>query len=128
MFLVFGIVILGFVTVAMAKKAPNNVGTALPPDTSLPAHGATDKFSPNLTGGNPLISQDNRIRLGTSYVYADFFVDRTRLVPASPGTISGIRGGLTDAQSSLKTQDVPPLVTRDNKNTAKSSFIQRIKL
>jgi len=122
------VIILGFVAVAMAKKTPSEVGVLLPPDTSLPSSGATDKFSPNLTGGSPLIAQDNRTRLGMSYGYSPSLVDKTRLVPVPFGTVKGIRGGLTDAQSSLKTQDVPPLVTRDNRNIATANFIQRVKL
>jgi hypothetical protein len=108
----FVIVILGFVAVAMAKKAPNTAGESLPPDTSLPATGATDKFSPALTGGSGLIAQDNRVRLGMRYRNAPNLLPRTKLRPIPMKSLPGIMGGLTDAQSSLKTQDVPPLVTQ----------------
>jgi len=105
------VIILGFVAVAMAKKSPGTQGaTDVPPDTSLPSLGATDKFSPALTGGSNLIAKDNRTRLGMGYVNAPTVYDKMPPRTAERGTLVGIRGGLTDAQASLKTQDVPPSV------------------
>jgi hypothetical protein len=123
----FVIVILGFVAVAMAKKAPNMSGESLPPDTSLPATGATDKFSPALTGGSGLIAQDNRVRLGMRYRNAPNLLPQTKLRPIPMKTLPGIMGGLTDAQASLKTQDVPPLVTQVTDYTP-DMFSRRVKL
>lgn len=110
--MIFVLVILGFVAVGMAKKAPNTtVSQELPPDTSLPAMGATDKFSPVISGNSPLVARDNRLRLDMRYRNPSTLVSRFVAPPFRPGTITGIQGNLTDAQASLKTQDVPPLVS-----------------
>lgn len=122
------VIILGFVAVAMAKKSPGAQATqSLPPDTSLPSLGATDKFSPALTGGSNLIATDNRLRLGMRYQNALSLVDKVKVNPPAKGTLVGIRGGLTDAQASLKTQDVPSLVTRVDTYNPRM-FLNRAKL
>jgi hypothetical protein len=105
------VIILGFVAVAMAKKSPGTQAEqSLPPDTSLPSLGATDKFSPALSGNSHLIATDNRLRLGMAYQNSPTVTDKMPPRRIELGTLVGIRGGLTDAQSSLKTQEVPPLV------------------
>jgi hypothetical protein len=125
----FFIIVLGFVAVAMAKKpaaASNSQSPA--PNENLPSLGATDKFSPALAGASPLVAQDNRLRLGMVYQNTDTLRDRIRLIQPIHGTVVGIRGGLTDAQSSLKTQDIPALTQVMPDYRAKSTSIQRIKL
>ena len=108
------VILLGFVAVAMAKKTPNSGTVDLPPDTSLPATGATDKFSPALTGGSPLVATDNRLRMDMTYKYAPSKTDFVTLAPRKPGTISGILGGLTNAQSSLPTEAPKPVASLEN--------------
>lgn len=99
-FVVIGLVVLvGF----MAAKSPAPSGSGQPtlgPDTNVPALGATDKFSPALTGGMPLISRSNRVRLGTNYrnVESASRMDTVRDVPP-PGTGPGVFGGMTNASS-----------------------------
>jgi len=125
----FFIIILGFVAVAMAKKPAVASNAQSPgPNENLPSLGATDKFSPALAGASPLVAQDNRLRLGMVYQNTDTLRDRVRLIQPQGGMLVGIRGGLTDAQSSLKTQDIPPLTQVMPDYSAKSTFIQRIKL
>jgi hypothetical protein len=126
----FFIIILGFAAVAMAHKgnpATSN-SQSLGPNENLPSLGATDKFSPAISGGAPLVAKDNGLRLNMVYKHTDTQRDRVQLRQPMRGTVTGIMGGLTDAQSSLKTQDVPPLTMVMPDYTAKSNFLQRIKL
>lgn len=112
-----GIVVVGLVIVVlyMAAKSPM-VGPPsgeLGPDTNIPALGATDKFSPALTGGMPNISRANRVRLNTNYENVNE-PPRVQMADSPPSGSSGtIFGGLTnqDNDGGYK-REVAPSATR----------------
>ncbi len=111
--MVFVIVGLAAVAVFLAMRSPEQVsGTTenLGPNTNIPSLGATDHFSPAISGGKSLTAHLNGQRLLMTYQNAPNMVPKTRLSAPVPGTVIGIKGGFTDADSSLLTQNVPPLV------------------
>jgi hypothetical protein len=80
-------------SIAGTSSDPNASGGLQPSDT-LPALGATDKFSPALTGGLPMINRGNRIRLFTNYSNTANTV-RPSAVPATMASV-GVFGGNTN--------------------------------
>lgn len=113
-FTVFGLIAL---VVFLANRAPglspsnqSDLRQSPGPDTSIPAQGATDKFAPTLTGGSPLIAQDNRTRLGMTYTNAQPRRLKAIVSRPLPGSDPGILGNLTNASASgtFKLENPPP--------------------
>jgi len=108
----------GLVVLYLARKTPNvdaSASTALGPDTSISALGAANVPSPATANGRSLRNYQNQIALETNYAMA---MPSDKLVSSqSPGASWSRRkmvqasgaDYLTDAQSSLRTQEVPAL-------------------
>jgi hypothetical protein len=116
---------LGLLVCYLARKAPGmQATTSLEADMTIPGTGASGVPSPAKANGSPYIAESNEIRLQTSYQYVNN--DQKMISDMSPrqrwsGRDRVIAGGnyMTDAQSSLMTQDVPPVVQDANsQNTA----------
>lgn len=107
---------LGLLVCYLARKAPGvQATTSLEPDMAVPGTGASSIPSPATANGSPYISESNQIRLGVGYQYVNN--DQKMTSDMTPrkfwsGRDAVITGGnyMTDAQSSLMTQDVPPIV------------------
>jgi len=107
---------LGLLVWYLAKKAPGvQPTTSLGPDMMVPGGGAASVPSPATSNGSPYIAASNQLRLQTTYQYATD--DQKVFAATTPraywhGRDSVIQGGnyMTDAQSSLMTQDVPAIV------------------
>ena len=108
---VVGLVVL-VVWLASKSPTPGQGSGMLTSDVNVPALGATDKFSPALTGGMPLISKANRTRLATTY--RDVSPIRTVAMSDTPpaGSDFGILGGLTNDNNDggYARQTTPPKV------------------
>jgi hypothetical protein len=129
------VVLLGALVWALAKAAPAdpNAGmtTSLGPDQTIAATGATGVPSPATAGGygnTNMISSANQLR--TSMAYQNTYDDSQKVLPGmtpNQGWQNRQRGSsqtpnyLTDAQSSLMTQDQPAQTTTvyDNPDSSK---------
>lgn len=107
---------LGVLVCYLAKKSPGvQSTTSLGPDIMVPGTGASGVPSPATANGSPYIAESNQLRLGVSYQYVGTEDKVTSdMTPRRywQGRDRVIAGGnyMTDAQSSLMTQDVPPVV------------------
>lgn len=101
--------------VYLARQAPGvQPTTSVGPDMNVPATGL-GLTSPATGGGSPYASSANQLRLATSYQLVG--EDQKVLARDVPDRYWGRRRGvvvggnyMTDADSSLRTQDVPALV------------------
>ncbi len=106
---------LGLLVCYLARKAPGmQPTTSLGPDMMVPGTGMTSVPSPAKSNGSPYIAESNELRLGVSYQYAMAPKGTSDMTPRRfwQGRDQVIAGGnyMTDANSSLMTQDVPPVV------------------
>lgn len=119
-----GIVVIGLIVVvglmAIGRRqstvAPpqgtdyQDVNTPLGPNRNLPSLGATTTFSPAKGGSSPLVAKSNSVRLGMIYTNVTPRPPVT-YAPAPKSAFSGFGSTPTDADTSLRTQSVPPLVS-----------------
>lgn len=101
--------------VYLGRQSPGPAATSLPPDNSVPPVGASPVLSPAMTGANPNINGTNQVALQASAQYVDnnsVYVKRIAPSQRWAAQRRSVTGGnyMTDAQSQLRTQDVPPLV------------------
>ncbi len=106
---------LGVLVCYLARKAPGaQETTSLGADFSVPGTGASGVPSPAKANGSPYISEANGLRLDVSFQYVDSPKATSAATPRTfwSGRDRVVTGGnyMTDAQSSLMTQDVPPVV------------------
>lgn len=109
---------LGALVYYLAKKSPGvQPTTSLDPDMSVPSTGIgfDNPPSPAKANGSPYRSSSNQIRLQTSFMNAP--TDQKVLAYQTPrrywsGREDVVVAGnyMTDAQNTLMTQDVPPIV------------------
>lgn len=113
------------IVVYLGRQSPGPAATSLPPDNSTPATGTSPVLSPAMTGANPYINGTNLVTLGTSAR----MIDNSRMAYSKTprGNMWAMRqrslvGGnyMTDADSQLMTQNVPPLVQTVSANTTSS--------
>lgn len=81
------------------------------PSDNVPASGLNPVISP-ATGSGPFAARSNTVRIGM--VYQNAYTKTVETKVPKPGAFMNIPEWLTDAQSSLRTQDVPPLVKTES--------------
>ena len=103
--------------VYLGRQSPGPAATTmLPPDNSVPPIGAGPVPSPAKYGGSPYNNATNQVGLRASTTYVDSSMADYKQTPRAVYWAQRQRsvvGGnyMTDAESNLMTQDVPPLVT-----------------
>lgn len=126
--MILAVVVLGALVWLLARNAPadpNQTPTGLAPDNTIPATGITGVPSPATAGGTPggaNISSSNQLRQS---MYYENVVDDQKVYSSLTPTAawkSRQRGStgdpnyLTDAESSLRTQDVRPTTANLNRD------------
>lgn len=123
------LVVVGLVALViyLGRKAPanpNTGGTVVGPDPMISATGANWVQSPASSNGSPLINNQNGIRVATTYQNAQSAPGKIVSAQVPNRTWARTRQAmdnsadyLTDANNSLMTQDIPPIVQQTNNQT-----------
>lgn len=104
--------------VYLGRQSPGPAATTmLPPENNVPPVGAGPVPSPAKYGGSPYNNATNQIGLRASTTYVDSSYADYKMVPTGAMWAARQRsvvGGnyMTDQDSSLMTQNVPPLVVQ----------------
>ncbi len=121
--------LLGGVFYLAHKSAPTGTVSNIPPDTNLPSSGATSTFSPAVTGGQPLVSKANRLRLGTNYSNVRQNRGGSLVLQPQAGSSPGILGGMTNATSDggYKREAAPVRTTQPKSYKPNAGLVTRYK-
>jgi hypothetical protein len=84
------------------------------PDRNLPALGATDKFSPAITGGTNRVGKQNRLRADVNSAFVRAKPSLSNVMAPEPGSTPGFTGNLTGANydGGYKREDSPLLTAQ----------------
>lgn len=101
---------------------------ALQPDVNIPALGATDKFSPALTGGRAMIHKGNRLRQRISYQNSEIMLRPSVVSQPMAGASVGVFGNLSNQNNDggYKRENTP-VISANKTGTPSAAVVQRYK-
>jgi len=102
--------------------------TNLPPATNVPSSGATARFSPAMTGGTPMVSKANQLRLHTNYTNTLFKRRTSNVTVPRAGSAPGILGGQSNTNWDGGFFRVkPPPTSQPSAIKVPTGYVQRYK-